>query len=215
MNKTERHNPFRSDKRAARQSRGYDFGSAQTVQAAKKKCSVILGLQSPSYNSYAFGRAFPCRCAPGDNLALHHALKSAFKGVVIICDAGGRLDVGYFGELMALDAKNRGLSGLVINGSVRDARGLDEVGFPVFCFGYAPAQSTKRHRGTVGTPIRLNGIRVVEGDYVVADRDAVVIVPQDAWDSVRRDILEICSNEERIRMRLAARERLWSILELA
>jgi 4-hydroxy-4-methyl-2-oxoglutarate aldolase len=200
-------------KRAARRHE-CEFGSAQTVQAAGKKCSIILGFESPSPNSHAFGRAFPCRCAPGDNLALHRALKSASKGAVIVCDAGGRLDVGYFGELMALDAKNRGMSGLVINGSVRDASGLDEVGFPVFCSGYVPAPSAKRCPGTVGNPVRLNGVRVVEGDYIIADRDAVVIVPQDGWDSVRREISEISSREEKIRMRLAAGERLWRILDL-
>ncbi|MDE3180373.1 MAG: RraA family protein [Acidobacteriota bacterium] len=173
---------------------------------------IVPGFISPCQHSFISARAFPCRCAPGDNLALHHALRAAPKGTVIVCDAGGRLDVGHFGELMALDAKNRELAGLIINGAVRDAAELDDVDFPVFCAGYAPAQSTKRRAGVVGSRIRLKGVRVTEGDYIVADRDAVAVVPKDAWGGVLKQIAEVCAVEHKIRARLARGERLFDIL---
>lgn len=204
--------PATRNERAMRRSRGPEFGTAQVVQAAGRKCSIIPGIISPSSRGFIFARAFPCRCAPGDNLALHHALRAAPKGAVIVCDAGGRIDVGHFGELMALDAKNRKLAGLIIDGSVRDAAALDEVDFPVFCAGYAPAQCTKRDAGAVGSHIRLKGVRVAAGDYIVADRDAVVVVPKGAWEEVRKQIAELCAVERKIRARLVRGERLFDIL---
>ena len=80
-------------------------GSADMMQTSPS-FGLVLGLPPIDPRMRVMGTAFTCRCPPADNLALHRALAAAKPGDILVCDAGGRLDGGYFGELMATDAKN-------------------------------------------------------------------------------------------------------------
>ena len=84
------------------------------------------------------GPAFTVRCYPADNLSLHRALELASPGEVLVVDGGDVLDTALVGELMVYAAKRRGLAGLVIQGAVRDAAGIRDLGFPVFALAVAP-----------------------------------------------------------------------------
>ena len=155
-----------------------------------------------------------CACAPADNLALHRALFAAQRGAVIVCDAGGNVDVGHFGELMALDAQGQGIGGLVIDGGVRDSRPVEELGFPVFHSGLAPRASRKERVRSVGEPVSVGGVRVAPGDQVIADRDAVLVVPKDAWREVRAGAEALREREAGIRAELARGRRLAELISL-
>ena len=97
--------------------------------------------------------------------------------IVLVVDYGGSTDSGPFGEIMALACQLRGIAGLVIDGSVRDSARLAELGFPVFARGLNIRGTAKRDRGEVGEPITLGGVRIDRGDLVVADEDAVIVLP--------------------------------------
>jgi len=125
----------------------------------------------------AAGTALTVRCRPGDNLALHRAIAAAAPGDMLAVDYGGSTESGPFGEIMALACRLRSIAGLVIDGSVRDGARLIEMGFPVFARGLDIRGTTKQDRGEVGGPITLGGVRIERGDLVVADADAVIVLP--------------------------------------
>jgi 4-hydroxy-4-methyl-2-oxoglutarate aldolase len=154
------------------------------------------------------GPAVTCRCAVGDNLALHRLLATAPAGSVLVCDAGGRDDVGYFGELMALDARNRRLLGLVIDGAVRDSAALREIDFPVFHRGVAPGRATKSLAPALGEGVALSGVPVSPGDAVVADGDGVLVVPALEWEWIREQAERLDDEERQIRDALGRGQRL-------
>jgi 4-hydroxy-4-methyl-2-oxoglutarate aldolase len=160
------------------------------------------------------GPAATCVCAPADNLALHHCLATAEPGSVLLCDAGGKLDGGYLGELMATDAIRRGIQGLVIAGSVRDVRQLEALGFPVFCLGISIPSCQKARAVSVGEPVTLDGVYVEQGDQIVADADGVVVVPQTAWPAVAEGAQRVQEREDAVMERLEAGECLAEILSL-
>jgi 4-hydroxy-4-methyl-2-oxoglutarate aldolase len=189
--------------------------TADVMQAAgAEKAFIVSDLYALYSDCFASGPAMTCACAPRDNLAMHYALMTAPPGSVIVCDAGGRIDGGYFGELAALDARNRGIVGFVIDGSVRDAAELEELGFPVFCVGTAPASCKKETARSVGEPITVRGVGISPGDRVVADRDAVVVVPSPAWPEVQAKAEAVRVSEDEIRCRLRAGQRLSDMLSL-
>src|SRR6516165_5663852 len=64
--------------------------------------------------------AFPVRCTPGDNLAIHVAVARAPAGSALVVDVGTAREYGYWGEVLTTGAESRGLTGLVIDGCVRD-----------------------------------------------------------------------------------------------
>ena len=123
-------------------------------------------------------------CTPGDNLAVHVAVTAAPRGSVLVVDVGRVADRGYWGEVLTTAAEAAGLAGLVIDGGVRDVAALVAHGFPVFASTIALTGATKDSRGTVGTPVRVGGVLVSDGDWVVGDVDGVTVVPRDSLSDV-------------------------------
>jgi len=121
--------------------------------------------------------AYPVRCAPGDNLAIHVAVTRAPAGSVLVVDVGDVAERGYWGEVLTTGALARQLGGLVIDGGVRDVAALESLDFPVFSRTIALRGATKNRRGSVGAPVVVAGVPVAPGDWVVGDVDGVVIVP--------------------------------------
>jgi 4-hydroxy-4-methyl-2-oxoglutarate aldolase len=121
--------------------------------------------------------AFPVRCTPGDNLAIHVAVTRAPAGSALVVDVGEIRELGYWGEVLTTAAETRGLAGLVIDGCVRDVAALAAHGFPVFSTGLALPGATKTLAGTIGRTALVGDIEVNAGDWVVGDADGVVVLP--------------------------------------
>ncbi len=127
---------------------------------------------------------YPVGCTPGDNLAVHVAVTKAPRGSVLVVDVGQVADRGYWGEVLTTAAETAGLAGLVLDGGVRDVAALAAHGFPVFSSTIALTGATKDKPGTVGLPVRVGGVLVAAGDWVVADVDGVTFVPGDVLAEV-------------------------------
>jgi 4-hydroxy-4-methyl-2-oxoglutarate aldolase len=121
--------------------------------------------------------AFPVRCTPGDNLAIHVGVARAPVGSALVVDVGEERELGYWGEVLTTGAQARGLAGLVIDGCVRDAAALAAHQFPVFSTGLALPGATKQRAGAVGHTAVVADVEVHLGDWVVGDADGVVVVP--------------------------------------
>lgn len=89
--------------------------------------------------------------------------------------------VAHFGELSAETAKSRGGAGVVVDGGVRDIAYIRKLGFPAFARYRTPQDIVGRWRLVeCGGPITIGRTRIEAGDYVLGDRDGVVIIPQGA-----------------------------------
>lgn len=127
------------------------------------------------------GPAATVLCPVGDNLWLHRAIYTAAPGDVLVVEVGAGEDFGYWGEIMATAAQQRGIAGLVISGCVRDAVQLQRLGFPVFSKGTCIRGTVKDplRPGAIGGRLRLGDVVISPGDLVVGDADGVVVVPAD------------------------------------
>jgi 4-hydroxy-4-methyl-2-oxoglutarate aldolase len=124
--------------------------------------------------------AFPVRCTPGDNLAIHVAVAEAPAGHALVVDVGDEPELGYWGEVLTTGAQARRLAGLVIDGGVRDVSALEAHRFPVFSTMIALWGATKNRPGAVGSVATVGEIEVHLGDWVVGDADGVTVVPAGA-----------------------------------
>jgi 4-hydroxy-4-methyl-2-oxoglutarate aldolase len=159
----------------------------QTAETLRKLGSATLGesgglatdrrLKPAWPGAVLAAPAYPVGCTPGDNLAVHVAVTSAPAGSVLVVDVGRVPDRGYWGEVLTTAAEAAGLAGLVLDGGVRDVAALEAHRFPVFSSTIALTGASKDQRGTVGRPVRVGGVVVSEGDWVVGDVDGVTIVP--------------------------------------
>jgi regulator of RNase E activity RraA len=107
------------------------------------------------------------------------ALDDLKPGEVYVCTGPSRAHASW-GELMTMSARNRGATGVVIDGWSRDTPGILAVGFPCFSRGrYAQDQRT---RGTVvdfRCPVRIGRVDIRPGDAIFGDLDGVVVIPRE------------------------------------
>jgi len=122
------------------------------------------------------GPAFTAWCPPGDNLALHAAVAGVPDGHVLVVATGGASRFGYFGEVLATAAIQRGALGLVTDGGVRDVLAVERLGFAVFAAGAALRGTTKAGPGATGCTVALAEMMISPGDWIVADVDGVVVI---------------------------------------
>ena len=112
-------------------------------------------------------------------------LDEAAPGSVIVEVLEDGLDTAGIGNLMATTAKVRGLAGMVIDGGARDVEELEEIGFPVWSRSQVPATSVGRYVPVAkDVPVTCGGVLVRPGDWIVADRTGVVVVPKESLPRV-------------------------------
>lgn len=131
----------------------------------------------PLNNAPLLGSALTVKTRAGDILYIHKAIDIAQPGDVLVIDGQGDLNYAIMGELMANLARNKGIAGVVIDGSIRDANALRAfTDFPVYCAGITPNGPSRVGGGEVGTSISCGGQCVQSGDIVVGDEDGVVVI---------------------------------------
>src|SRR5919205_453462 len=82
------------------------------------------------------GPAYTVRASPGSFITVLKAVIEAPPGVILVVDADGDCSAGaVWGEIVADEARQRGLKGIVLDGAARDSHGLQQVGFPTFAAG--------------------------------------------------------------------------------
>lgn len=125
------------------------------------------------------------------------AIDSANPGDVIVIDNRGDINNNCWGEILSMAAKMKGVSGVVVDGAVRDLDACKEFGFPVYAKGVVPITARGRvMEESFNEIIRIGDIQVRPGDIVVADVNGVVIIPEEKIDEVLEVAEDIFKKEE-------------------
>lgn len=167
-----------------------DSSAVSDALDALGRSGVVTGLGPLWASGRVAGRVVPVQLVPfgeADPPPYHlgtAAIERGGPGQVIVVDNRGRTEMGAWGGLLARGAQARGISGVIVDGACRDADELAEIGFPVF----ARAATARTARGRVvervTSEIQVGDVVVEAGDYVLADRGAVVFVRADEADEV-------------------------------
>jgi regulator of RNase E activity RraA len=121
---------------------------------------------------------------------------------VVVCQPHTR-EIALMGELSAQTLAARGVLGYVVDGGSRDTDLVLEHGFPVFCAFLTPADIVERWLpDRYGEPIVIGSVTVHTGDWLLGDRDGVVIVPGDVAEEVVARTEEVMSTETDMRRAL-------------
>lgn len=158
---------------------------AANIGDAMQRLGVAAGeIQGVWPGAKLVGPAYTVWVAPGDNAGIHEALKFARPGEVIVVNGGGHTDRALLGELIGERAVSKGIAGFAVDGAVRDAVDLGEIGLPVFARATSPAGPYKNGPYKVGGPIAFGGVAVMPGDIVVGDSDGLVVVPAENAEEI-------------------------------
>jgi 4-hydroxy-4-methyl-2-oxoglutarate aldolase len=160
-----------------------ELGAATVYEAQGAKGALDSGIKPIDPTSRLAGPALTVDARPADNLILHYAVLQARPGDVLVVDAKGFMEAGPWGDVLTIQAMKRGVAGLVINGCVRDANLVIDLGFPIFCRGLSIKGTGKNQPGKVNVPVCFGDLVINPGDIVIGDRDGVCVVAKGEVDS--------------------------------
>src|SRR4029453_1314248 len=129
-------------------------------------------------------------------------LANAPGGHVIVCQPHNH-EVALMGELSAQTLKARGVLGYVVDGGSRDTELVLEQGFPVFCSFLTPSDIVERWiPDRYGEAITIGTVTIRTGDYLLGDRDGVVVIPQAVAEDAITRTEEVVATESDMRRAL-------------
>ncbi len=164
------------------------------------RCSVV-GIVPRWGKTKIIGRAVTIKMtAAGAVPAKAHlgvdAIFNSHPGDVIVIDNRGDLYNNCWGEILAMGARQKGVSGVVVDGAVRDVDACEVFGFPVHARGTVPLTARGRIvQEAWNVPVRLGDAPVRPGDVIVADVNGVVVIPVEKVQEVVAAAEEILSKE--------------------
>jgi 4-hydroxy-4-methyl-2-oxoglutarate aldolase len=174
------------------------LGSATVHEAAGRSQVVDIDLIQVIAGSRVAGPARTVRCAERDNLMVHAAIAESEPGEVLVLTLPEPRPHALVGELLATQAKGRGVSALLVDAAVRDVEELRELGLPVWARYVRVTGCDKRVPGTIGDPVEVGGATIRQHDVVVLDADGVAVIPQERVDEVL-DAARARTEKERIK----------------
>lgn len=143
-----------------------------------KSQTMESGIRPVHHSMKLGGPAYTVQCYPGATWVMELAVAEAPAGSIIVCNAQAS-DAGVvMGGLMSTFAQQRGITGAVIDGAVRDIEDLIELKFPMFSRHIVARSGTFAQIGDRQIPVTCGGVVVFPGDMVVADMNGVTVVPQ-------------------------------------
>lgn len=151
--------------------------SAALCDADKSVRVLDSGIRPINPFRQMIGRARPVRCRD-DFLPVVQALRDAQPGEVLVVDAGGG-KLAMAGELFASEARRKGLAGIVIDGACRDTSKLLTIALPIYARSISPMAGKVEQVAEMTASVNCGGVTVNAGDWLVGDRDGIVVLSED------------------------------------
>jgi 4-hydroxy-4-methyl-2-oxoglutarate aldolase len=126
-------------------------------------------------------------------------LSKAPPNAVLVCQPNDH-NLAYMGELSAETLHHKKVLGYIVDGGCRDSAFIESLGFPVFCKYFTPVDVVSKWAVTsLGEPIHVGEVTLCTGDYVLADRDGIVIIPGAIASDVVQETEEVLRKENLVR----------------
>jgi 3-hexulose-6-phosphate synthase/6-phospho-3-hexuloisomerase len=187
--------------------------SAANLSDALHRGGVCEGIRPLFPGIRLAGRALTVRSYPGDWAKPVEAIDLAQPGDVIAIDTGG-VGPAVWGELATHSARQRGVQGVVIDGALRDSGDIINLKFPAFSRLVTPNAGEPKGFGEIGVPVRLGGLKVETGDWLLGDDDGLVALPQKIAVEYANRALDVLERENRIRAEIKEGRTLAQVTDL-
>jgi 4-hydroxy-4-methyl-2-oxoglutarate aldolase len=156
------------------------YGVASVYEATGRIGLIDVPLVQIVPGSRAAGPARTVRCGNDDNLMLHAVMAEAQPGEVLVLTMAAPAPVALVGDLLATQARLRGVAALLVDAAVRDVDELRALGLPIWARYIRARGATKTAVGAINVPVSVGGSAMISpGDLIVLDADGAVVVAAD------------------------------------
>jgi regulator of ribonuclease activity A len=160
------------------------FSTCDLCDRHRADTSGALRVLPPVFHAYGTRRHFAgpvatVRCFE-DNTQVKAAVESPGEGRVLVVDGAASLRKALVGGNLAAAAARNGWSGIVVDGCVRDLAELQACDIGIRALGLVPMPTERRGEGLRDLPVVIQGVTVRPGEWLYADDDGIVVMPQQA-----------------------------------
>jgi 4-hydroxy-4-methyl-2-oxoglutarate aldolase len=152
------------------------------------------------------GPVFTIQGKRDDSLDAHQSLlkwcellSKAPANTVLVCQPNDHT-LAHMGELSSETLAYKKVLGYIVDGGCRDSAFIENLGFPVFCKYFTPVDVVAKWAATAfGEPVQIGEVTIHTGDYVLGDRDGIVIIPGAIIEEVVQQTEEVLRTENLVR----------------
>lgn len=118
---------------------------------------------------------------------------------VVVCQPNDDV-FAHMGELSAEALGYKQVRGFIVDGGCRDSGFIEKIGWPVFCTYFTPRDIVAKWAVTgIGEKIEIGGVKIRTGDYVLGDRDGIVVIPAEIIEQVVEETEKVLNTENLVR----------------
>jgi len=180
------------------------LGVATVYEAGGRTGLIDLELHQVVPGSRVAGPVRTVRCGQDDNLMVHAVMAVAQPGDVLVLAMPEPAPVALVGELLATQARARGVAAILVDAAVRDVVELRGLGLPIWARWVRVRGATKTIPGELQVPITVGGATMRPGDVIVLDADGAVVVAAERAEAVLEASLAREAREAGLRAAFAA-----------
>ena len=126
-------------------------------------------------------------------------LSTVPSDTVLICQPNDHT-LAHMGELSAETLAFKKVRGYIVDGGCRDGAFIEKIGWPVFSKYFTPKDIVSAWAVTAfGGIIEIDGVQIRTNDYVLADRDGIVIIPGGIIKEVVEETERVLQTENLVR----------------
>ena len=124
---------------------------------------------------------------------------------VCVWNANGDDEASHWGEVMTQASMKRGCKGAIVDGGIRDTKGILDLKFPIW-YRYRTSNGALSRTKMTGyqQPIQVGNVLIKPGDIIFADIDGAMVIPRKIAVEVLMRAEAIEKNEEEIKEWVAA-----------
>ncbi|MBV8376776.1 MAG: RraA family protein [Verrucomicrobia bacterium] len=171
-----------------------------------KDCVLPHAIRALDPGTRVAGPVFTMQGRPDPNCSVHESilrwtefLSIAPAGHVVVCQPQDHT-LALMGELSAETLHLRGVRGYIVDGGCRDNAFIQKLNFPVF----ARFQTPRDIAGAwtlefLEQQIEIAGVQIRTGDFVLADIDGIVMVPEQQAEAVVAEVERVMNTENLVR----------------
>jgi 3-hexulose-6-phosphate synthase/6-phospho-3-hexuloisomerase len=193
--------------------KAFSLVSTPNISDAMHKTGAMIDIKPVKSGFHIVGKALTVRTIDGDWAKPVEAIDKANEETVIVIDVNGG-KTAIWGELATNSAKRKGITGVVIDGAIRDLDDILEMDFPVFSRYVSPNAGEPKGLGEIGSEINCGGQIVRNGDWVIGDDSGVVVVPQEIAQEIANRALDVKEQENRIREEINRGSSLGAVIQV-
>ncbi|WP_233837688.1 RraA family protein [Paraburkholderia sp. ZP32-5] len=179
---------------------------------------VAFGMRRLAGSSRVAGRVITVTLGPAEGgVAPRHlctaAVEQGTDADVIVVEHHSHQQAAGWGGILSLAAKQRGIEGVIVDGQCRDIDEAEDFGFCIFGKGSVPSTARSRVMEVAcGEPVVIGGVRVRQGDLVLADGTGIVFIPAARAEEVIVLAEQLAAREQAMMVRIRSGEAVSAVM---